>query len=161
MTDHSDAALQEARRLAADFEVLEGRRPRLYLAGLTRDDEAHTKMAAASIFSDLGWDVDMGPENDSAEGAVQDASDNDVHMIGLFVQPGNGREVWDALTEARARLGREDILLFVFGDLSEEERTWFVEHGACLAFPGEEIAAGCLSLLRLLADMAAEEAREG
>ncbi len=161
MTDSSDAVLEEARRQAALFEAWEGRRPRVYLAGLVPDDERHTKMAAATIFSDLGWDVDMGPENCDADGAVQDASDNDVHMIGLFVQPETGRAVWSALWDACMRRGREDILLFVFGNMADGDGAWYLAHGACQAFSREEIYRGCLALSRLLADMAEEEAREG
>lgn len=162
MTDHSDDFLQEARALADEFEVLEGRRPRMYLAGLAPDDAAHTKTIAATVFSDMGWDVDVGPEEDSAEGAAQDASDNDVHVIGFFPPEKEGREVFLSLVWALADARREDILIFAFGAAAEEDGAWYADHGACaVCGAGTDLRRGCFRMLQALVDMAGEEAREG
>lgn len=161
MTDNSDALLQEAKSLADEFEALEGRRPRMYLAGVTADDETHMKKILATVFSDMGWDVDVGPDGDTPDGAAQDASDNDVHMVGFFSPEGADRTLFPKLRSALDARGREDIMAFVFGAVPKAEYPWYFKEGACAIFgPGADMVQGCLVLLRMMAQLAREEARE-
>ncbi len=162
MTDSDKMLLGEAKELAARFEHLEGRRPRMYLAGITADDGTHTKKILASVFSDMGWDVDVGPEGDSPAGAAQDASDNDVHMVGFFSAKEEYKTVFPELMKELAKRGRDDIMAFVFGDVPKAAFGELFQDGACAVFgAGADIPRGCLSLLRMLDEMAREEAGEG
>ena len=45
----------------ADFEVKDGRRPRILVAKLGQDGHDRGAKIIASAFSDLGFDVDIGP----------------------------------------------------------------------------------------------------
>lgn len=161
MTEHSDGFLQEARALADAFEQREGRRPRLYLAGSAPDDGTHARTMAASVFSEGGWDVDVGPEEDSAESAVRNAADNDVHVIGLFLREKRGQAYVSALEKALEKARRRDILLFVFGAGADGNAPWHEAPGDCAAAgTAEGLRRGCLRLLRHLAG-GAEKSREG
>lgn len=161
MTDNSDALLKEAKSLADEFEALEGRRPRLYLAGITGDDDLHTKKILATVFSDMGWDVDVGPEGDSPEGAAQDASDNDVHMVGFFSPGSEYKTLFPKLILALEARGREDIMAFVFGNVPKTDYPWLFKEKACAIFgAGSDMQQGCLVLLRMMVELLREETRE-
>lgn len=156
----SDDVLKQAKALADEFEALEGRRPRMYLAGVTSDDGRHMKKILATVFADMGWDVDVGPEGDTADGAAQDASDNDVHMVGLFAV-GDYEKVFREIEDGLLRRGRDDIGVFVFGDVTEAGAEALYAAGAYAAFGAEaDIEKESLSLLSLLAE-SAREAGEG
>lgn len=162
MTDSDNALLGEAKRLAAEFEQAEGRRPRMYLAGITADDGTHTKKILASVFSDMGWDVDVGPDGDSPAGAAQDASDNDVHMVGFFSPKEEYKTLFPQMMDELAKRGRDDIMAFVFGNVPRAAFASLFEEGACAVFgAGADIPEGCLSLLRMMDEMARAEAGEG
>lgn len=162
MLENSDAELKEAKALADEFEALEGRRPRMYLAGITSDDETHMKKILATIFADMGWDVDVGPDGDTPEGAAQDASDNDVHMVGFFFSNGEHETLFRELVEELEKAGRDDICAFAFGNIPKAEGEKLLADGAaCVIGSGADIQEGCLALLRMMAASAREEAREG
>ena len=162
MNDTNDAVLAEAKHLSDAFEALEGRRPRMYLAGITADDARHTKKLLATVFSDMGWDVDVGPEGDSPAGAARDAVDNDVHMVGFFSMGDGYSTLFPALMKELSAKGRDDIMAFVFGDVPKEAVSHLFEIGACAVFgAGADIPQGCLALLRMMNAMAEEENREG
>lgn len=162
MTDNSEALLKEAKSLADEFESLEGRRPRMYLAGVTGDDGTHMKKILATVFADMGWDVDVGPDGDTPEGAAQDASDNDVHMVGFFTAAGEHRTLFPQMMAELRQRGRDDIMAFVFGHVPKADYGALFEEGAGAVFgAGADIQEGCIALLRMMAELAREEAREG
>ena len=147
-----------AKELADTFESLEGRRPRMYLAGITKDDDTHLKKILATVFADMGWDVDVGPEDDTPEGAARDASDNDVHVIGFFAPDAAALEHFAPLMEALAKDGRDDITAFLFGSIPEARYEELFSAGACAIFgAGSDLQDGCLFLLKLLVESAREE----
>src|SRR5205823_5747845 len=53
--------VEEARRLAAEFEEAEGRRPRILVAKMGQDGHDRGQKVIATAFADLGFDVDVGP----------------------------------------------------------------------------------------------------
>ena len=51
----------EATRAVEDFEARSGRRPRILVAKIGQDGHDRGSKVISSGFSDLGWDVDVGP----------------------------------------------------------------------------------------------------
>ena len=140
-----------AKELADTFESLEGRRPRMYLAGVNADDETHLKKILATRFADMGWDVDVGPDGDTPEGAAQDASDNDVHVIGFYAANADGAVSFPLMMQALSEKGRDDICAFLFGNIPESDYETMFRAGAAAIFgPGTDIDEGSLFLLKLL-----------
>ena len=140
-----------AKELADTFESLEGRRPRMYLAGVNADDETHLKKILATRFADMGWDVDVGPDGDTPEGAAQDASDNDVHVIGFYAANADGAVSFPPMMQALSEKGRDDICAFLFGNIPEFDYETMFRAGAVAIFgPGTDIDEGSLFLLKLL-----------
>jgi methylmalonyl-CoA mutase len=53
--------LKRVMQRVADFEAKDGRRPRILVAKLGQDGHDRGAKIIASSFSDLGFDVDIGP----------------------------------------------------------------------------------------------------
>ena len=56
-----DKLFSKAKKLADDFAVLEGRRPRIMIAKLGQDGHDRGAKVVATGYADLGFDVDIGP----------------------------------------------------------------------------------------------------
>ena len=65
------------------FVEVKGRRPRMLVVKMGQDGHDRGAKLIATAFSDLGFDVDVGPLFQTpAEAAIQ-AIENDVHVIGV------------------------------------------------------------------------------
>lgn len=71
-----EKALQRVR----DFEATEGRRPRILVAKMGQDGHDRGAKVIASGFSDLGFDVDIGPLFQTPQEVALQALDSDVHV---------------------------------------------------------------------------------
>ena len=76
--------IRAARELSDGFALAEGRRPRIMLAGLINDEKSGALLSLSTRLADLGFDVDLGPPSGSLEVVLQQATENDVHLIGLL-----------------------------------------------------------------------------
>merc|ERR1719378_503666 len=65
------------------FQEAEGRRPRILVAKMGQDGHDRGAKVIATGFSDLGFDVDIGPLFQTPDEAAQQAVDSDVHCIGV------------------------------------------------------------------------------
>ena len=60
-----------------------GRRPRILVAKIGQDGHDRGANIIATSFSDLGFDVDIGPLFQTPEEITKQAIENDVHIIGI------------------------------------------------------------------------------
>ncbi len=97
------------------FEAKEGRRPRMLVAKMGQDGHDRGAKVIASGFSDLGYDVDVGPLFSTPEEAAQQAIDNDVHVVGVSSQAAGHKTLVPALINALRKQGGEDILVVCGG----------------------------------------------
>lgn len=156
------SVLNEAKALSGEFEKLEGRRPRILLSGLGLSEAEDQRKIIATIFSNMGWDVDMGPVGETPAAAAQGAVDNDVHLVGFFSMAAGYKTLLPALVEELKAKERDDILTCVFGPVPAEETTSLYEEGVVAIFrSGTDYLEGCLALLQMMVEGAREEAREG
>ena len=152
--------LDEAKKLANEFEALEGRRPRIFLAKMGQDGHDRGQKVLATSFADMGWDVDVGPLFQTPEEAAQDAVDNDVHMVGFSSLAAGHKTLLPAIVEDLKKLGREDILVAIGGVIPPQDYEFLYDHGAVAIFgPGTNIPKCCIKLLQMLVDRAKEEAK--
>jgi methylmalonyl-CoA mutase len=59
----------------------------------------------ASGFSDLGYDVDVGPLFSTPEEVASHAIDSDVHVVGVSSQAAGHRTLLPALVQALKKMG--------------------------------------------------------
>ncbi len=153
--------LDAAKKLADEFEKLEGRRPRIFLAKMGQDGHDRGQKVLATSFADMGWDVDVGPLFQTPEEAAQDAVDNDVHMVGFSSLAAGHKTLLPAIVDNLKSLGRDDILVAIGGVIPPQDYDYLYEHGAVAIFgPGTNIPKCCVKLLQMLVDRAKEEAKE-
>lgn len=156
--DHSE--LDQAKALADEFERLEGRRPRIFLAKMGQDGHDRGQKVLATSFADMGWDVDVGPLFQTPEEAAQDAVDNDVHMVGFSSLAAGHKTLLPAIVDDLKALGRDDILVAIGGVIPPQDYQYLYDHGAVAIFgPGTNIPKCCIKLLQMLVDRAKEEAK--
>jgi methylmalonyl-CoA mutase len=144
-------AVERTKRLIAEFENAHGRRPRLLVAKVGQDGHDRGQKVIATAFSDLGFDVVIGPLFATPTEVAREAIENDVHIVGISsLAAGHGTLV----PELKAQLdqaGHGDIMIVVGGVVPPQDREALRRAGAAAIFPpGTVIAQAAEELLMAL-----------
>jgi len=136
----SDAPWQELKGEIERFAAEEGRRPRLMVAKLGQDGHDRGAKIIATAFSDLGFDVDIGPLFQTPEEAARQAIENDVHVVGVSTLAAGHKTLVPQLIAALREQGAEDILVVVGGVVPAQDYEFLHSAGAAAVFgPGTVI----------------------
>jgi methylmalonyl-CoA mutase len=152
MSQMQDNSLfKEAQKLADTFASLDGRRPRIMVSKVGQDGHDRGAKVIAAGFADVGFDVDISPLFQTPEEVVQQALDNDVHLIGISsLAAGHKTLIPKIIEELKARQ-REDILVIAGGIIPEKDHAFLYEKGVAGIFgPGTVIAEAAINILKLL-----------
>ena len=145
--------LDDLRRQVETFLAAEGRRPRLLVAKLGQDGHDRGQKVIATAFSDLGFDVDIGPLFQTPEETAKQAVENDVHVVGVSTLAAGHSTLVPALCRELERLGREDILVAVGGVVPPQDHQALFDLGVVAIFgPGTVIYRAAADLLDRLAE---------
>jgi methylmalonyl-CoA mutase len=143
--------IEEARRMAEQFEEAEGRRPRILVAKMGQDGHDRGQKVIATAFADLGFDVDVGPLFQTPEEVARQAVEADVHVVGVNSLAAGHLTLVPALREALHELGADDVLIVVGGVIPPDDVPALKEAGAVAVYqPGTVIAEAAQELLRTL-----------
>jgi methylmalonyl-CoA mutase len=93
----------------------EGRRPRILLAHLESDHYDSWTKPLAAFLAEFGFDVDIGPGNQTPLQIARLAIDNDVHMMCVFIADLANQGLVVELAEALQAGGGGDIRLAAGG----------------------------------------------
>ncbi len=147
----SNSTFDKAQKLVAEFEKLEGRRPRIMVSKMGQDGHDRGAKVIATSFADLGFDVDMGPLFQTPEESAKEAVENDVHILGVSsLAAGHKTLVPDVIAELK-KLGREDIMIIVGGVIPVQDYDFLYKAGAAAIFgPGTVIADSAIKILEML-----------
>ena len=138
-------------KLAEEFEVDEGRRPRILVAKIGQDGHDRGQKVIASAFSDLGFDVDIGPLFATPIEAARQAVENDAHIVGISSLAGAHLTLVPELKAELKRQGRSDIMIVVGGVVPPQDYDTLRAAGAEAIFPpGTVIADAAADLIRTL-----------
>ncbi|MFN0037765.1 MAG: methylmalonyl-CoA mutase [Saprospiraceae bacterium] len=142
---------EKGRRMANAFAEQEGRRPRIMVAKLGQDGHDRGAKIIATAFADLGFDVDIGPLFQTPAEAARQATENDVHILGISsLAAGHKTLVPQTIAELQ-KLGRGDILVVVGGVIPQQDYEFLREAGAAAIFgPGTVVAKAAQELLGVL-----------
>ncbi len=141
-------AIAKVRARVDGFVKAEGRRPRLLVAKIGQDGHDRGQKVVATAFSDLGFDVDVGPLFQTPEETARQAIDNDVHVVGVSSLAAGHLTLVPQLRLALDLLGRSDILIVVGGVVPPDDHEELHRVGASLIFgPGTNIAEAAIMLL--------------
>eukprot|EP01039_Chlorochromonas_danica_P002505 gene2505-2743_t len=133
------------------FEQVNGRRPRLLVAKMGQDGHDRGAKVIASGFSDLGYDVDVGPLFSTPEEAAQQAIDADVHVVGVSSLAAGHKTLVPALLEALKARGGDHIKVVVGGVIPPQDYDFLYKSGVLGVFgPGTRIATCARQVLAAL-----------
>lgn len=134
------------------FELNEGRRPRILVAKMGQDGHDRGAKVIASGFSDLGFDVDIGPLFQTPEEVALQALDSDVHVVGISSQAAGHKTLLPALKAEFDKRGAK-ILIVAGGVIPPQDYDYLLnESASCSAIfgPGTRITDAALETLRLI-----------
>jgi methylmalonyl-CoA mutase len=133
------------------FEQANGRRPRLLVAKLGQDGHDRGQKVIATAFSDLGFDVDVGPLFQTPGETARQALENDVHVVGVSSLAAGHSTLVPALIEELRRLDRPEILVVLGGVVPPEDQEPLLEAGVAAIFgPGSAVTDSADRLLDVL-----------
>jgi methylmalonyl-CoA mutase len=131
----SNVAIERARQSVAAFEESEGKRPKILVAKMGQDGHDRGQKVVASAFSDLGFDVEIGPLFATPEEVADDAIAKGVHIVGVSSLAAGHLTLTPALRAALEARGRGDIMIVVGGVIPPEDVQTLKDMGAAAVYP--------------------------
>jgi len=133
------------------FAVAEGRRPRLLVAKMGQDGHDRGAKVIATAFADLGFDVDVGTLFQTPEEVARDATENDVHIVGVSSQAAGHKTLVPELISQLRAAGGGDILVVCGGVIPASDYQFLRDAGVAAIFgPGTNIPDAAREVLALL-----------
>ena len=117
------------------FEENDGRKPKIIVAKVGQDGHDRGQKVIASAFSDLGFDVGIGPLFATPGEAAKQAASENAHVIGVSSLAAGHLTLVPALREALAKEGRPDIMIVVGGVVPPQDYQALYDAGAAAIFP--------------------------
>ena len=135
------------------FEEEEGRRPRILVGKLGQDGHDRGAKVISSGFSDLGFDVDVGPLFQTPEEVVRQAIDSDVHVIGISSQAAGHKTLLPQLKGHLVQQGAGHIVVVAGGIIPPKDYDLLLRQEKCCSAifgPGTRIVDAAAEVLRLV-----------
>jgi methylmalonyl-CoA mutase len=143
-----DVTVDRARAMVAAFKETDGRAPKILVAKMGQDGHDRGQKVIASAFSDLGFDVDIGPLFQTPAEAAKEAIDQNVHVVGASSLAAGHLTLVPELKAELEKQGRGDIMIVVGGVFPPEDFQALYDAGAAALFPpGTVIAEAAIELL--------------
>ena len=149
--DPSNPVLAKAREAIAAFTKADGRPPKILVAKMGQDGHDRGQKVIATAFSDLGFEVDIGPLFATPEEAARQAIDNNVHVIGVSSLAAGHLTLLPALRQALSAQGRSDIMIVIGGVIPPDDVAILKQMGASAVYlPGTVIGEAVVDLISTL-----------
>ena len=147
----NDELYIKARKMADEFEELDGRRPRILVAKMGQDGHDRGSKIIATSFADLGFDVDIGPLFQTPREVAKQALENDVHVVGISSLAAGHKSLVPQLITELSEMGRADIMVVVGGVIPKQDYEFLYDKGVgCIFGPGTIIASAAIEVLEKL-----------
>jgi methylmalonyl-CoA mutase len=143
--------LDQARHAVAAFRESDGRPPRILVAKVGQDGHDRGQKVIASAFTDIGFDVEIGPLFATPQEVAEMAAASNVHVVGVSTLTAGHLTLVPQLKAALDESGRSDIMIVVGGVIPPEDVQTLLDMGAAAVFPpGTVIPDAALALLNRL-----------
>ncbi len=140
--------IDQVRHAVAAFREADGRAPKLLVAKVGQDGHDRGQKVIASAFTDMGFDVTIGPLFATPEEVAKMAVEEKVHAVGVSTLTAGHLTLVPLLKAALDQAGRSDIMVVVGGVIPPEDVQTLLEMGAAAVFPpGTVIPDAALALL--------------
>lgn len=146
-----DPVFENARALTRKFSEMEGRQPRIMIAKMGQDGHDRGAKVVSTGYADIGFDVDIGPLFQTPAEAARQATENDVHVLGVSSLAGGHKTLVPQVIEELKKLGREDIMVVAGGVIPTQDYEFLYRSGVVAIFgPGTSVAGTAIKILELL-----------
>ncbi len=148
-----DKSFEKAKQLAYEFAKKEGSRPRIMIAKMGQDGHDRGAKVVATGYTDLGFDVNIGPLFQTPAEAAKQAVENDVHVLGISSLAAGHKTLVPQVIEELKKYGREDIRVIVGGVIPPQDYTYLYNAGVVAVFgPGTKISEAAIRILEILSN---------
>lgn len=139
------------KKMTDEFLENEGRRPRILVAKMGQDGHDRGAKVIATAFSDMGFDVDIGPLFQTPEETARQAVENDVHVIGISSLAAGHKTLLPQLIKELQKQGRDDIIVVMGGVIPAQDYEYLFEQGASAIFgPGTVIPVAAQKVMKII-----------
>ncbi|MEE2694735.1 MAG: methylmalonyl-CoA mutase [Pseudomonadota bacterium] len=128
-----------------------GRRPRMLVVKMGQDGHDRGAKLIATAFSDLGFDVDIGPLFQTPDEAALQAIENDVHVIGVSSLAAGHKTLIPLLMAALKKNKANDIKVICGGVIPPDDYSFLFNLGVSKIFgPGTNIQEAAIEIINVL-----------
>ncbi len=128
-----------------------GRRPRMLVVKMGQDGHDRGAKLIATAFSDLGFDVDVGPLFQTPSEAATQAIENDVHIIGVSSLAAGHKTLVPILMEALKENDANYIKVICGGVIPPQDYDFLKKLGVSKVFgPGTNIPEAAIEIINML-----------
>jgi methylmalonyl-CoA mutase len=146
-----DLVVDRARAAVRAFKEVDGRAPKILVAKMGQDGHDRGQKVIASAFTDLGFDVDIGPLFQTPAEAAKEAIEQNVHVVGASSLAAGHLTLVPELKAELEKQGRGDIMIVVGGVFPPEDFQALYDAGAAALFPpGTVVAEAAIQVLEKL-----------
>ena len=133
------------------FVKKNGRRPRMLVVKMGQDGHDRGAKLIATAFSDLGFDVDIGPLFQTPEEVALQAVENDVHIIGVSKLAAGHKTLVHLLMSELKKNEANDIKVICGGVIPPDDYPFLYELGVSKVFgPGTNIQEAAIEIVNIL-----------
>jgi methylmalonyl-CoA mutase len=148
-----DADWQAIKTDIEQFEIEQGRRPRMVVCKMGQDGHDRGAKVIATAFADVGFDIDLSPMFSTPEEVAKQAVENDVHVVGVSSQAAGHKTLIPALIAALKAQGANDIIVVAGGVIPKQDYDYLWDAGVKGLFgPGTKIPVSARAVLEAIKD---------
>lgn len=142
---------EQAREMTDEFEIEQGRRPRIMVAKMGQDGHDRGAKVVATSFADMGFDVDIAPLFQTPKEVAKQAVENDVHILGVSSLAAGHKTLVPEVVKELKKLGSENIYIVVGGVIPRQDYDFLYSNGADAIFgPGTNLTESAIHVLENL-----------
>ncbi|MEP2453161.1 MAG: methylmalonyl-CoA mutase [Nitratireductor sp.] len=130
-----DPVVERVHEKVEAFREKTGAAPRLLVAKMGQDGHDRGQKVIATAFADLGFDVIVGAMFQTPEEIAKLAAEHDVQIVGASSLAAGHLTLVPELSQALARLGRDDIMIVAGGVIPPDDFDAVLKAGATAIFP--------------------------
>jgi methylmalonyl-CoA mutase len=148
-----DPNFKKAKKMCGEFAKKEGRQPRIMIAKMGQDGHDRGAKVVSTGYADVGFDVDIGPLFQTPKEAARQATENDVHVLGISSLAGGHKTLVPQVISELKNLGRDDIIVIAGGVIPAQDYDFLYSSGVAAIFgPGTSVTIAAIKMLDILLD---------
>jgi len=146
-----DQSFQDIQADVTDFAKKYGKKPSMMVVKMGQDGHDRGGKVIATAFSDIGFDIEMGPLFQTPEEAAIDAIEKGVDVVGISSQAAGHTTLAPQLVHALKNKGGGDIIVICGGVIPPNDYNFLRQVGVRAIFgPGTNIPEAAKEVLELV-----------